>query len=96
VYTLRELVHLAGVFSGHPRPVLGLPRPLARLQAMLLEHMPGGPLMSRDNLDSMKADNVASTSMAEELGIEPTALEAVAPYYLQGGRPHSKARATHP
>ncbi|MGH8808422.1 MAG: complex I NDUFA9 subunit family protein, partial [Noviherbaspirillum sp.] len=43
VYTLRELVHLAGVFSGHPRPVLGLPRPLARLQAMLLEHMPGGP-----------------------------------------------------
>jgi NADH dehydrogenase len=95
VYTLRELVHLAGVYSGHPRPVVGLPQSLARLQAMMLEHMPGAPLMSRDNLDSMKADNVASTSMADELGIEPTALEAVVPYYLNGGRPHTKVQVIH-
>jgi uncharacterized protein YbjT (DUF2867 family) len=95
VYTLRELVRLAGLYVGHPRPVIGLPAPLARLQAFFLEYMPGGPLMSRDNLDSMKVDNVATTSMADELGIEPTALEAVAPYYLQGQRPHTGTHVAH-
>jgi uncharacterized protein YbjT (DUF2867 family) len=84
VYTLRELVKLAGLYSGHRRPVIGLPPSLARLQALVLEHMPGGPLMSRDNLDSMKVDNVAQGPIAPELGIKPVALEAVAPYYLSG------------
>lgn len=93
VYTLRQLVQLAGAWSGHPRPVLGLPPALARLQALLLEWAPGGPLMSRDNLDSMRVDNVlapvaAGTQVltAAALGIKLTALEAVAPRYL-GARP---------
>jgi NADH dehydrogenase len=48
----------------------------------MLEYAPGGPLMSRDNLDSMKVDSVAPGGTASELGVVPTALEAVAPYYL--------------
>jgi len=95
VYTLRELVRLAGIFSGHPRPVIALPEPLARLQAALLEHMPGEPLMTRDNFDSMKVDNVTSNSMLEAFGIEPTALEEVAPSYLQGRRPHEHVDTVH-
>lgn len=86
VYTLRQLVELAGEFSGHVRPVIGLPAPLARLQAFALEWMPGGPLMSRDNLDSMQQDNVTSGPIAPELEIEPTALELVAPQYLASRR----------
>jgi NADH dehydrogenase len=82
IYTLREMVMLAGDLSGHPRPVFGLPPALAQVQAFFLEHMPGGPLMSRDNLDSMKVDNVVKVNAAVELGIKLTALEAVAPYYL--------------
>lgn len=82
IHTLRELVELAGHYSGHCRPVIGLPPRLARLQALLLEYMPGGPLLSRDNLDSMKIDNVMSNAIDPELGIKPTPLEAVAPYYL--------------
>ena len=82
IYTLRELVRLAGQLSGHPRPVLGLPPALARLQALVLEHLPGPPLMDRDNLDSMKKDNVASIDSWPELGIKPTALEAEAAFYL--------------
>jgi uncharacterized protein YbjT (DUF2867 family) len=95
VYTLRELVKLAGEYTGHPRPVIALPESLARFQAMVMEHLPGEPLLTRDNLDSMTIDNVASGPIDPELGIVPTALEAVAPYYLTGQRPHSGVEAVH-
>lgn len=96
VYTLRELVQLAGTFSGHRRPVIALPDTLARVQAFFLEHMPGEPLMTRDNLDSMQVDSVAQASLEEQFGITPTALEAVAPYYLQGQpHPHTGVNVMH-
>ena len=88
VFTLKQLVQLAGRYSGvnqgAGRPVIGLPDALARLQAWMMELAPGQPLMSRDNLDSMKTDNVASGQLPglEALGIVPTALGAVAPFYL--------------
>lgn len=82
VYTLRELVALAGDYTGHHHPVIGLPATLARLQAWFLEHAPGGPIMSRDNLDSMRIDNIAREQTASDLPVKPTPLEAVAPGYL--------------
>lgn len=82
VYTLRELVELAGHYSGHPRPVISLPESMGRLQAWFMERMPGGPLMSRDNLDSMKVDNVATHPMDPVLNLVPIPLEVVAPKYL--------------
>lgn len=82
IYTLRELVQLAGRFAGHARPVIGLPPALARLQACFLEYAPGGPIMSRDNLDSMKRDNIAQGPIAAELGITPAPLETIAAQYL--------------
>lgn len=81
-YTLAELVSLAARWSGHPRPVLPLPWALGYLQARIFECLPGPPLMSRDNLDSLKADNVMTGSLAPELGIVSTPLDAVAPRYL--------------
>ncbi|MBW8830301.1 MAG: complex I NDUFA9 subunit family protein [Burkholderiales bacterium] len=84
VYTLRELVRLAGRWSGHERPIIPLPAALGHLQASLLELLPGEPLMSRDNLDSMKADNVAGAGIPglERLGITPRSLESVMPPIL--------------
>jgi NADH dehydrogenase len=86
IYTLAELVRLAGRYSHHERPIVELPPLLARLQALLFELLPGTPLMSRDNLDSMKVDNVVDPAIqaltADTLGIKLTALEAVAPHYL--------------
>lgn len=84
VYTLRQLVQIAGRYSGHPRPIIGLPAPLDRLQALTMELLPGDPLMSRDNLDSMQVANVASGTRPglSRLGIRPAAVEAIAPLYL--------------
>ena len=91
VFTLRDLVRLAGQYAGvnqgRGRPVLGLPMTLARLQAWLMERLPGEPLMSRDNLDSMAVDNVATGTVPglDALGITPAALAAIAPGYLRKG-----------
>lgn len=79
-YSLQELVEYVGVLTGHPRPVIPLPEGLAMLQAAALECLPG-PLMSRDNVRSMRAPNVASGA-PQPWGRRPTALEAVAPCYL--------------
>lgn len=93
VFTLKELVQLAGRYAGvnggRGRPILALPDGLARLQAWLMELMPGDPVLSRDNLDAMKTDNVASGQLPglEALGIHPAALAAIAPGYLGARNP---------
>jgi uncharacterized protein YbjT (DUF2867 family) len=88
VLTLRELVQLAGRSVGAQRPVFSLPAPLARLQAFVMEHLPGEPLMSRDNLDSMRVANIASGQLPglEQLGITPSSITAIAPTYLSAAR----------
>lgn len=90
IFTLEELVRFAGRASGHPRPVLALPDALARIMAAILEHMPGEPMMSRDNLDSMRLDNVLSGPIAPELGIHPASLESVMIHAL-AARPDHRA-----
>jgi len=92
-YTLRELVQFAARASGHPRPVLGLPDAAARLMAWMFEHLPGEPAMSRDNLDSLKVDSVASRQPywpAPELQIRPTPMEPEAMLYLAGLHPRTR------
>ncbi|MGE0316159.1 MAG: complex I NDUFA9 subunit family protein [Lautropia sp.] len=85
VHTLEQLIRLAGSASGHPRRVFTLPDGLGRLQAALMERLPGATLMSRDNLDSMKVDNVASGPIDPLLDIDPVSLERIAPGYLAPG-----------
>lgn len=84
VLTLRELVQLSGRLCGHERPVLALPEALGRVQALVMELLPGTPLMSRDNLLSMRVPNVATGQLPglDALGIEAASLQAVAPGYL--------------
>lgn len=83
VYTLGELVRLASLWSGHPRKVVELPMAIGRLQALMFECLPGQPLMSRDNLDSLRIDNVCDEPLSTDLGVVATPLEAIAPQYLK-------------
>ncbi len=88
VLTLKQLVQAAGRYAGHVRPVIGLPDALGNLQALAMEMMPGAPLMSRDNLASMRVPNVASGKLPglAQLGITAATLAAIAPDYLSPGR----------
>ena len=88
VFTLKELVQLSaqlsGIAEGYGRLVLSLPSWAGRLQAGLMSFAPGVPLMSLDNLDSMKLDNVASGKLPglAALGISASALRPIAQQYL--------------
>ena len=88
VFTLQQLVEVAGRCAGHARPVIGLPDVLGRMQALAMELLPGAPLMSRDNLASMRVPNVASGTLPglAQLGIAAATLGSVAPDYLGPGR----------
>jgi len=87
VCTLAQLVRLSGRWSGHERPVLPLPDWAGRLQAAALGLLPGEPLMSGDNIDSMKVPNVATGRLPglESLGIRPAGVGAVMAPILQAG-----------
>jgi uncharacterized protein YbjT (DUF2867 family) len=93
VFTLAELVRLAGRWGGRERPIWALPYTLGQLQAGVLGALPN-PLMSSDNFDSMAVDNVATGPIAPELGIVPTPLGAIGPLYL-GRRAKFSDERTH-
>ena len=96
VMTLGELVQRAGQWAGvnhgRGRPVIGLPLWMGWLQALAMEMAPGEPLMSRDNLSSMKVDNIATGQHPglQALGITPAAAAGVAPTYLGHRGPRSR------
>jgi len=75
-----------------PKPVIaavnGACAGIGMVQARLMELAPQ-PLMSRDNVRSMRADNVASGA-PQPWGREPTSLETIAPGYL--GSANKRAR----
>jgi uncharacterized protein YbjT (DUF2867 family) len=88
VLTLQQIVQRVGRWSGHERLVFGLPGAAARAQAFLMELMPGTPLMSRDNVDSMSVPNVASGQFPglAALGVDASPMDSVLPDYLSPGR----------
>jgi NADH dehydrogenase len=88
ILTLKQLVQIAAQLSGSGggmgRLVIPLPAWAGRLQASVMGLAPGEPIMSLDNLDSMKVDNVASGKHPglESLGIKASALRPIARQYL--------------
>lgn len=85
VLSLADLVRLAGAASGHSRPIFGVPEWVGQLQAWAMALMPGEPLMSSDNLRSMRVDNVRTGRGPDlhSLGITPAGVTAIVPTYLR-------------
>ena len=83
VYSLKTLVRYVAELLGIKRAIIGLPDGLSRLQGRVMQRVPGQPY-TYDNYLSAQVDNVCSHNALPDLGIHPTALEAVAPAYLGG------------
>lgn len=82
VYTLRRLVEYTAETAGLRRRVAGLGDFLSRLQAGLMERLPGPPF-STDNYLSLQIDSVLTGDNGlRTLGIAPTGIERVVPTYI--------------
>jgi hypothetical protein len=84
---LRELVEFVCAVTGRRRLIVGLPDGLAWLQARLMELLPV-KLLTRDNLQSMKVPSVCDCAFP--FGIQPAALEALAPSWLAPSGPRER------
>jgi NADH dehydrogenase len=86
-YALRELIQAVCAMTGRRRLVLGLGPRLSWLQARVLELSPV-KLLTRDNLRSMQVPSVCEAPFP--FGIQPAALEAVAPGWLGPAGPRER------
>lgn len=88
VYALRDLVRYVCAVTGRRRLVVGLPARMSYLQAFMMELLPGAPIMSRDNVLSMRVPNTSRAPFP--FGIQPRALEGIAPFYLAPTTPRER------
>jgi NADH dehydrogenase len=87
VYELKALVEYVCAATGRRRLVVGLPDRLSYLQARVMEWLPGSPF-TRDNYNSMKVPNVSDAPFP--FGLQPQALEGIAPLYLSPVTPRER------
>ncbi|NJM33253.1 MAG: complex I NDUFA9 subunit family protein [Limnobacter sp.] len=88
IFTLRELVTLAANAAGKHPKILPLPDAIAKVLAFFMECLPGTPLINRDNVDSLKTDNVHAGGKLFPLD-KYLSLSATAPAYIQNRYQHS-------
>ena len=81
VLTLEQIVRLTAQAAQLPCHVYRLPDALARVQAAVMQVLPGKPF-STDNFRSLLTDSVCQRDGAAELGIATASLAALAPSWL--------------
>jgi NADH dehydrogenase len=81
IFSLREIVALVARLTGRRRWIVGLPDFAARMQAFIMNFVPGRPF-STDNYRSLKIDSVCAEDGMARLGIKPQSMPASARQYL--------------
>jgi len=87
VRSFKQLMEYVLAVTERKRLLLPIPFGLAKLQAMILQLLPT-PLLTPDQVESLRADNIVSGAATAQgrtigdLGIAPSALEAIVPSYL--------------
>ena len=95
VLNLKQVMERVLAYSMRKRLLVPLPFWLAKLQAAVLQLLPNPPL-TIDQVRLLQTDNVVSESAKrsgrnlEGLGIEPVAIAAVVPTYLERFRPRGQ------
>lgn len=95
VLSMHELVAYVLSETRRKRPTMAVPTAIARLQAAVLERLPG-KLLTRDQLLMLERDNLPDpgTPGLADLGIVPTPIELVVPGYLGRFRPGGGRRTS--
>jgi hypothetical protein len=78
---LREIVVMVAALTGRRRWIIGLPDVAARIQAGMMDFVPGRPF-STDNYRSLTIDSVCSEDGFAKLGLRPRSMVASARQYL--------------
>ncbi len=84
IYSLQDIVEYVNQTLALGRIINPLGDTLSRLQANLLEHVPGKPF-SKDNFRSLQVDSVCpqgSHDLQVFFGIHPSSMESIVPGYL--------------
>jgi NADH dehydrogenase len=97
VWTFREILAFILTQTRRHKRLVNIPMAIARLQADILQHMPGKPL-TPDQLLMLTKDNVVSPDALglADLGITPTPVELVVPAYLSRYQPGGGRRPPVP
>lgn len=81
VMTLGDIVRMTASFLGLKRFVLPLPRSVARVQAAVMDYVPGKPF-STDNFLSATLDSTCTSDGLAALGLTRSSMRSVLPRYL--------------
>ena len=80
-YSLQEIVELVAQTMAVKRIIVGLPDALSRIQAWLMDYLPGKPF-SIDNYRSLTVASTCTENGLGALGITATSMKVVLPKYL--------------
>ena len=88
VLSMREMLTYILKETGRDHRMVNMPMCVMRLQARILQHLPG-KLLTVDQLKLLAKDNVVTpgSSGLAELGVTPTPIEQVVPAYLRRFQP---------
>lgn len=81
VFSLREIVEKIRAEIGSKRAIVAVPDTVARMQAAIMDFVPGKPFSS-DNFKSLTVHSICDSDGFARLGIKPRSLGAVIPHYL--------------
>jgi NADH dehydrogenase len=97
VWTFREILAFILRETRRHKRLVDIPMGIARLQASIMQHMPGKPL-TPDQLLMLEKDNIVSEGALglADLGITPTPVELVVPAYLSRYQPGGGRRPPVP
>ncbi len=87
-FTLREIVEYTAEVLEINRKIIALPNGIAKIQAMVMELIPGKPF-SRDNFNSLQVDSVCEECDTPQ----PTPVRKIVPTYL--GKMNRQSRLQH-
>ena len=88
IVTFREIYARLFKATGRKRCLISLPFGIAKIQASFLQMLPH-PLLTRDQVESLKTDNIvmAGSLKLEDLGITAKSMDGILAGYLEYSRP---------